>query len=140
MAANLFSLEGKNIVVVGGGGGMGSSVAKGMLEYGGNVALADISPEGLERAAKWLTEETGQDVRTYSVTATEEESVAKLVADAVADMGSRGRTHQRSGLQRQESGDRVPRGPVDQALRHQRQERHDLLQALRRADGEAGQR
>lgn len=88
MAADLFSLDGRNIVVVGGGGGMGSSVAKGMLEYGGNVALADISVEGLERAAKWLAEETGKDVRTYSVTATEEDSVAKLVADAVADMGS----------------------------------------------------
>ncbi len=88
MAANLFSLEGKNVVVVGGGGGMGSSVAKGMLEYGGIVALADISAEGLERAAKWLKDETGKDVRTYSVTATEEESVEKLVADAVADMGS----------------------------------------------------
>lgn len=88
MAANLFSLEGKNIVVVGGGGGMGSSVAKGFCEYGGSVALADISVEGLERAKKWLKEETGADVRTYTVTATDEDSVQKLVADTVADMGS----------------------------------------------------
>ncbi|MCL5734882.1 MAG: SDR family oxidoreductase [Actinobacteria bacterium] len=88
MAANLFSLEGKNIVVVGGAGGMGSSVAKGFLEYGGTVALADISAEGLERAAKWLKDETGRDVRTYYVMATDEASVQKLVADTVADMGA----------------------------------------------------
>jgi NAD(P)-dependent dehydrogenase (short-subunit alcohol dehydrogenase family) len=43
MATNLFSLEGKNVVVMGGAGGMGSSVARGLCEYGGNIALCDIA-------------------------------------------------------------------------------------------------
>lgn len=89
MAADLFSLEGKNIVVIGGGGGMGRAVAKGMLEYGGNVALADVSPEGMAGASEWLGAETGREVKnTYQVMATDEADVEKLVASVVADMGS----------------------------------------------------
>lgn len=89
MAADLFSLAGKNIVVIGGGGGMGRAVAKGMLEYGGTVVLADVSVDGMASAAEWLKSETGKDVaKTYQVTATDEADVEKLVASIVADLGS----------------------------------------------------
>lgn len=88
MTENIFSLEGKNVVVVGGAGGMGQAVARGFLRFGGTVALADIAAEGVERAAKLLETDTGSEVRTYVVDSTDEESVRQLVANAVADMRS----------------------------------------------------
>jgi len=37
---NLFSLEGKNAVVVGGGGGIGRGLAQGLVQYGAQVGIA----------------------------------------------------------------------------------------------------
>ncbi len=88
MAANLFSLEGKNVVVMGGAGGMGQSVARGLCEYGGSIALCDIAAHSLEKAAEFVKGDTGREVRTYVVQATEESDVARLVEDIVKDMGS----------------------------------------------------
>jgi NAD(P)-dependent dehydrogenase (short-subunit alcohol dehydrogenase family) len=88
MAANLFSLEGKNVVVMGGAGGMGSSVAKGLCEYGGNIALCDIAAYNLENAAEYVKGDCDRPVRTYVVQATVEHDVEQLVKDIVRDMGS----------------------------------------------------
>lgn len=88
MAANLFSLEGKNVVVMGGAGGMGSSVAKGLLEYGGTLALCDIAAHALHNAAEYVRGDSDEEVRTYVVQATEERDVQHLVETIVADMGS----------------------------------------------------
>lgn len=84
---NLFSLEGKNIVVVGGGGGIGRGLARGFVQYGAQIALADINQEAMDTAAQDIEGSTGQKVRTYWVNTDEESSVEELVAKAVADMG-----------------------------------------------------
>jgi gluconate 5-dehydrogenase len=84
---DLFSLEGKTAVVVGGAGGMGSSIAAGLIRYGAEVALADVNPDGLERMARELAGFTGTSPRTYVVDCTDEGSVQALVAATVADMG-----------------------------------------------------
>lgn len=83
----MFSLEGKNIVVVGGGGGIGRGLARGFVQYGAQVALADVNQEAMDTAAQEIEEATGKKVRTYPVNTDEESSVADLVAKAVADMG-----------------------------------------------------
>lgn len=88
MATNLFSLEGKNVVVMGGAGGMGSSVAKGLCEYGGNIALCDIAAHSLEKAAEYVKGDCDREVRTYVVMATMERDVEQLVQTIVSDMGS----------------------------------------------------
>jgi NAD(P)-dependent dehydrogenase (short-subunit alcohol dehydrogenase family) len=87
MSSNLFSLEGKNAVVMGGAGGMGSSVAKGLLDYGASVALCDIAAHSLENAATYVAGDSGKEVRTYVVQAIEENDVQQLVQDIVGDMG-----------------------------------------------------
>ena len=87
MAANLFDLEGKNIVVMGGAGGMGSSVAKGLCEYGATSLFADIAAHSLEKAAAYVKGDCDREVRTYVATATVERDVEHLVQDIVRDMG-----------------------------------------------------
>jgi NAD(P)-dependent dehydrogenase (short-subunit alcohol dehydrogenase family) len=84
---NLFSLEGKNIVVIGGAGGIGRGLARGFAEYGAQVALADINEDGLKSAAAEIEAATGQKVGTYSVNTDQESNVQELVAKTVADMG-----------------------------------------------------
>ncbi|WP_459209548.1 SDR family oxidoreductase [Aquimarina rhabdastrellae] len=66
------ALEGKNIVVTGGGSGLGKSMTRYFLELGAKVAITSRNLEKLEKTAKELEEETGGtciplqcDVRHY---------------------------------------------------------------------------
>ncbi len=66
------ALEGKSIVVTGGGSGLGKSMTKYFLELGAKVAITSRNLEKLEKTAKELAEETGGtclplqcDVRHY---------------------------------------------------------------------------
>lgn len=86
---DLFSLEGKAAVVVGGAGGMGRAIAAGLIRYGADVALADVNPEALEQVAAALAEATGKPVRSYVIDCTDEASVKGVVDGTVADMGGR---------------------------------------------------
>jgi len=87
VSPDLFSLKGKNIVVVGGAGGIGRGLAQGFATYGARVALADINQEAMEEVAKEIEAATGQKVGTYAVNTDEESSVQELVAKTVGDMG-----------------------------------------------------
>lgn len=66
------ALEGKNIVVTGGGSGLGKSMTKYFLELGAKVAITSRNLEKLQNTAKELEQETGGtcialqcDVRHY---------------------------------------------------------------------------
>ncbi|GAA4276312.1 SDR family oxidoreductase [Aquimarina mytili] len=66
------ALKGKNIVVTGGGSGLGKSMTKYFLELGAKVAITSRNLEKLQNTAKELEEETGGtclplqcDVRHY---------------------------------------------------------------------------
>ena len=87
MRTDLFSLKGKNIVVVGGAGGLGRGLAQGFIVYGARVALADINTDAMAEVAKEIEAATGQKVGTYAVNTDQESSVEELLARAVADMG-----------------------------------------------------
>jgi gluconate 5-dehydrogenase len=84
---DLFSLKGKNAVIVGGAGGIGRGLAGGLLRYGAQVAIADINLSALETAVAELQEFAGTTVKSYRVDTGQESSVEELVANAVADMG-----------------------------------------------------
>jgi gluconate 5-dehydrogenase len=84
---DLFSLEGKNAVIVGGAGGIGSGLAEGFVRYGAQVAIADVNLTGLDNAVKGIEAATGQTVRSYPVDTGQESNVQELVAKTVADMG-----------------------------------------------------
>ncbi len=83
---DLFSLKGKNVVVVGGAGGLGRGLATGFVDYGAQVALADINEDGLKSAVAEIEAATGKKLRTYSVNTDEEASVQALVKKIVADV------------------------------------------------------
>jgi gluconate 5-dehydrogenase len=84
---DLFSLKGRNAVIVGGAGGIGRGLAQGFVRYGAQVALADINADAMEQVSKDIETATGQKVRTYPVNTDQETSVQDLVKNAVRDMG-----------------------------------------------------
>ncbi|MCI2423481.1 SDR family oxidoreductase [Saccharopolyspora sp. K220] len=50
--ANLFQLDGRKAVVVGGGSGLGRSSAVGLAEFGAKVVVADVNTAGAEETAE----------------------------------------------------------------------------------------
>jgi NAD(P)-dependent dehydrogenase (short-subunit alcohol dehydrogenase family) len=84
---DLFSLKGKNAVVVGGAGGIGHGIAEGLARYGARVTLADINHSALEQAAADIQAATGSQAAIKVVDCSQESSVQELVASTVADMG-----------------------------------------------------
>ena len=86
---DLFSLKGKNIVVVGGGGGIGSALARGFVEYGAEVGVAEVDKGAMERAMAEIEAATKKKVRGYWVDRAndQEDNVRDILARAIADMG-----------------------------------------------------
>jgi NAD(P)-dependent dehydrogenase (short-subunit alcohol dehydrogenase family) len=83
----LFSLKDKNVVVVGGAGGIGRGLASGMLAYGAQVAIADVNLSGLESAVEELKEFGETQVKSYRLDTNEEGNIAEFAAKVIADMG-----------------------------------------------------
>lgn len=83
---DLFSLKGKNVVVIGGAGGIGRGLARGFVQYGAQTAIADIDAASLETAGEEIEAATGRAVRAYTVDTGDEISVQELVAKVVADI------------------------------------------------------
>lgn len=82
------ALEEKNIVVTGGGSGLGKAMTKYFLELGANVAISSRNLEKLENTAKELEKETGGkclpvqcDVRSY-------EQVEQMRDQVIKEFGS----------------------------------------------------
>jgi NAD(P)-dependent dehydrogenase (short-subunit alcohol dehydrogenase family) len=86
MEDDLFSLEGKNAVVLG-AGGMGTAIAAGLLRFGASLHVADRDAAGLQRCAAHLAEAGYASVGTHEVDATDESSMRALLEATVASMG-----------------------------------------------------
>ncbi|MCL1834643.1 MAG: SDR family oxidoreductase [Oscillospiraceae bacterium] len=84
---NLFDLTGKNAVVVGGAGGIGQALAKGLCQAGARVMISSRNEESLKKAQAELKAECGADVLYYAADATDEGQVEKLCAEAVSKLG-----------------------------------------------------
>ena len=84
---NLFSLQGKSAVVIGGGGGIGRAIAKGLAFYGAEVLIAGRAVESLTVAAEEIYRETGRSVHIHPVNVEDENSVNTLVTDAEQTLG-----------------------------------------------------
>lgn len=84
---NLFDLQGKNVVAVGGAGGIGQAIAQGFVEAGANVIIASRSEESLKRAQEEIKAAVGKAPDYLTVDATNEESVQALVKASVEKLG-----------------------------------------------------
>lgn len=84
---NAFDLTGKKAVVIGGGGGIGGAIAKGLAFYGAEVVISGRKIETLEKTAKMIKEETGKDVICISADATSEEALKTLYKEANEKLG-----------------------------------------------------
>lgn len=85
---DLFRLDGKVAVVVGGAGGLGEAIALGLGFFGARVVLSSRNLERLQRAAKTISEATGSDVLVIPADVTREESVGSLASEVVGKFGA----------------------------------------------------
>lgn len=60
MESSLFSLEGKNVAVVGAGSGIGRAVAIGCAQHGGRVACLDLGASSAEDTAQSIRDDGGR--------------------------------------------------------------------------------
>jgi len=80
---NLFDLTGKSAVIIGGAGGLGKVIAKGLRESGAKILLADLAEDPVKAAAA----ELGPDVEWFVGNAAVESDVEALVAAAAKKLG-----------------------------------------------------
>jgi NAD(P)-dependent dehydrogenase (short-subunit alcohol dehydrogenase family) len=76
-------LEGKVAIVTGGGGGIGSAVARRLVSEGAKVAIADLFLDSAERAAQPL----GENALALQFDAADPESVKAMVEATVSRFG-----------------------------------------------------
>jgi gluconate 5-dehydrogenase len=86
--ADLFRLDGKIAMVMGGTGGIGEIIAEGLAMQGAKVAIASRNLQKLEALALKIQNETKSDVVPFQVDITAKESVAQLAKQVVSKFGT----------------------------------------------------
>jgi NAD(P)-dependent dehydrogenase (short-subunit alcohol dehydrogenase family) len=86
--ADLFRLDGKIAVVIGGAGGIGETLALGLSQYGAKVVVSSRNLERLKEVAKEIQAKTGGQVMALQVDVTDEDTVASLVEKVLAKFGT----------------------------------------------------
>ena len=81
---DLFKLDGKVAVVIGGAGGIGKACSLGLASHGAILVLASRNLAKLEETAAWIKAETGAQAIGLQVDTTDEASIKKL-ADKVME-------------------------------------------------------
>jgi NAD(P)-dependent dehydrogenase (short-subunit alcohol dehydrogenase family) len=77
----LFDLTGKYAIVIGGGGGIGHSMAQGLAQAGARVGIASRNLDNLKAVADAFKKESGLTLDVFQVDASDEESINKLAQD-----------------------------------------------------------
>ena len=85
---DMFRLDGKVAVVVGGTGGIGEIMAGGLAGQGAKVAVAGRNAQKLETIVKKIESEMKSEAAAFQVDITNRESVAKLVGQVVSKFGT----------------------------------------------------
>lgn len=83
-----FDLTGKAIVVVGGGGTIGSAIGEGLSESGATVAIASRKLDTLTETARAISSRTGKPVDALRVDVSDEASVVEFAEEAVSRLGA----------------------------------------------------
>ncbi|MEU8510184.1 SDR family oxidoreductase [Kitasatospora sp. NPDC048722] len=80
--------SGRNVLITGGGSGIGQATVHRVLAEGGQVVAVDVSMDGLQRTADRATADgTAGRLTTAVLDVSDESAVVAGVAEAVADLG-----------------------------------------------------
>ena len=83
----LFSLNNFKILVTGGSGHIGRSIALNFAKQGANVAISGTKLESLEKTASKIKEETGKDVSIIKCDLSKSEEITTLIDKTVEILG-----------------------------------------------------
>lgn len=86
--ANLFRVDDKVAVVVGGAGGIGEALGHGLAEYGAKVVIADLNIERAEQVAQDIQSNFKSEAVAIKFDITDEKSVAQMAEQVVAKLGT----------------------------------------------------
>lgn len=81
-------LEGKNVIVTGGGSNIGRAIVHAFGAEGANITIAELVPEQGERvAAEVLARNTGSRVKVIATDVTDQGQVERMVAGSIDEFG-----------------------------------------------------
>lgn len=83
---NLFSLEGKVVLMTGAAGGIGAAISKGLAGIGAIMCNCDVSEKGLDELANEIIKEGGA-VHSSIMDVTKKDSIAKAVDSVIKEFG-----------------------------------------------------
>ncbi len=86
--SDMFRLDGKVAVVMGGAGGIGEIMAVGLANQGAKVAVASRNLQKLEAVAKKIQSETGSEAAAFQADITDKQSVARAAEQIVSKFGT----------------------------------------------------
>lgn len=84
---DLFDLSGRVAFLTGAARNLGRDMATALAESGADIAISDIDLETTKKTAAEMAAETGRTVRAYKLDVTDEDDVAKVVDEILADFG-----------------------------------------------------
>ena len=85
---DIFRLDNKVALVMGGAGGIGEALALGLSRQGAKVVISSRNRQALDEAARKIAADTGNQVLALASDVTDEESVAALVGNVAAKLGT----------------------------------------------------
>jgi gluconate 5-dehydrogenase len=85
---DVFRLDGKVAVIIGGSGAIGEAIAGGMAQYGAKVVVASRRLPELEKIAQAIQAEHSAEAAAFPVDVTDENSVARLVEQVINRFGT----------------------------------------------------
>jgi NAD(P)-dependent dehydrogenase (short-subunit alcohol dehydrogenase family) len=86
--ADMFRLDGKVAVVIGGAGGIGQIIALGLAEQGAKVVIASRNMQKLEAVAQKIQRDTKSEATAFQVDITDQQRVAQLVKQVISKFGT----------------------------------------------------
>lgn len=86
--ADMFRLDGKVAVVIGGAGGIGQILVLGLAQQGANAAVADLNLQGAKEVAREIQPKVSSKIAAFPVDVTDEKSVVQLADKVVSEFGT----------------------------------------------------
>ena len=83
---NIFDLTGKTAIITGGGGNLGPHFGQALSDFGANIVLVDVVPEGVKKGAQDIQDNGGKALGLVC-DITDPDSVESMVEKAATEFG-----------------------------------------------------